>query len=87
MFNNPTKSACIDLIVTYGNHSNIQVTMVIETGLSGFQKMIATVMKKCLRKGHAWETKFWIQKVILTEKPTIMELRCQSPKKWEKEFL
>ena len=38
MFNNPTKSACIDLIVTYGNHSNIQVTMVIETGLSGFEE-------------------------------------------------
>ena len=43
-FKNPTKPTCIDLIVT--NKSKFfQDTMVIETTLSYFHKMSATVMK------------------------------------------
>ena len=43
-FKKPTKRTCIDLIVTNGQKW-FQDTMVIETGLSDFHKMSATVMK------------------------------------------
>ena len=43
-FSNPTKPTCIDLIVTIRSKC-FQDTVVFETGLSGFHKMSATVMK------------------------------------------
>ena len=43
-FKNPTKPTCIDLIVT-NRPKSFQDTVVIETGLSDFRKMTATVMK------------------------------------------
>ena len=43
-FKNPTKPTCIDLIVT-NKPKCFQNYMVIETGLSDFHKMSATVMK------------------------------------------
>ena len=43
-FKNPTKTTCIDLIVT-NRPKCFQDIVVFETGLSDFQKMSATVMK------------------------------------------
>ena len=43
-FKNPTKPTCIDLIVTH-RPKCFQDSMFIETGLSDFHKMSATVMK------------------------------------------
>ena len=44
MFSYPTKATCIDLIVT-NRPKYSQDTVVIETGLSDFNKMSAAVMK------------------------------------------
>ena len=43
-FKNPTKPTCIDLIIT-NSPKCFQDSVVIETGLSDFHKMSATVMK------------------------------------------
>ena len=43
-FKNPTKPTCIDLIIT-NRPKCFQDSVVIETGLSDFHKMSATVMK------------------------------------------
>ena len=43
-FKNPTKLTCIDLIVT-NRPKCLHDTVVIETGLSDFHKMSATLMK------------------------------------------
>ena len=50
-FKNPDKPSCIDLILTNCPRS-FQNSCVIETGLSDFQKLVATVMKATYKKSQ-----------------------------------
>ena len=50
-FRNPEKLSCIDLILTNCPRS-FQNSCAIETGLSGFHKLVVTVMKKTYKKSQ-----------------------------------
>ena len=51
-YKNPANPTCIDLMLTNSNR-DFQNSCTIETGLSDFQKMIATVLKIYFQKREA----------------------------------